>query len=153
MNCLFELKRTEQLHDEFTSELVIWGTDRAIMGWATYLKLPLKDKTIPRWAACLNPFRMQACLNPEMLGFCSLFQKNIHWVSLHLSISKRKALFSGLPLLLLFFAASVSEAYKGSVGIPFVSRRREALELEREALGVFVLLARGAGEMVAVIWC
>jgi hypothetical protein len=60
-------------------------------------------------------------------------------------------LFSGLPLLLLFFAASVSEAYKGSVGIPFVSRRREALELEREALGVFVLLARGAGEMVAVI--
>jgi hypothetical protein len=45
----------------------------------------------------------------------------------------------------------VSDAYKGSVGIPFVSRRREALELEREALAVLVLLARGAGKMVAVI--
>jgi hypothetical protein len=60
-------------------------------------------------------------------------------------------LFSGLPLLFLFFVASVSDAYEGSVGIPFVSRMREALELEREALAVLVLLARGAGEMVAVI--
>ncbi len=54
-------------------------------------------------------------------------------------------------MLFLFFVASVSDAYEGSVGIPFVSRRREALELEREALAVLVLLARGAGEMVAVI--
>ncbi len=72
-------------------------------------------------------------------------------MSLAALLHLQKPLISGLPLLLLFFGASVSGAYKGSVGIPFVSRRKEALELEREALGVLVLLARGAGEMVAVI--